>query len=295
LDRKGKTLTHFQNLSNDQARQQIDAQQLFAAYRDVRAELTRDYVGSMRWRTVSGVQYLVKKVYGRETSLGRQSPETEAIHSAFVDGRNQMRRRRTAMQARLKAMDRVNVAYRLGRVPDLPARIMDALDRALLMGSGVRVVGTTALFAYEAMAGVRFETGIVATQDFDLLLEARAGMELVASDDNRNAVMAALVAADRSFVPRYAEFAVNDAGYEVDFLVEDASDPAPLSGPATEAIAIGQSGRPVRMVVPMPAAFAAHKAWLAKQTSRNPVKRLRDAAQAEAILDALGGFVPKAL
>jgi hypothetical protein len=206
-----------------------------------------------------------------------------------------LRARKASTLARLKKMDRVNVAYRLGRVPDLPARIMDALDRSGLMGAGVLVVGTTALFAYEAMAAVRFETGIVATQDFDLLMEARAGLELVGRAAIRDRVMAALVSSDRSFVGQYGEFAVNASGFEVDFLDGEDSGPAPLAGPAAEAIAIGQSGRPVRMAVPMPAAFAAHKAWLAKEPSRNPAKRARDAAQAVAIVAALGGYVPPAI
>ncbi len=292
---KGENVSDFQNLSNDQARQQIDAQQLFATYREVRAELARDYSGSMRWRTISGADYLVKKMDGRETSLGRRTPDTETLHSAFIDGRATLRKRKKATLARLEAMDRINVAHRLGRVPDLAARIMDALDRAFLMGTGLRIVGTTAMYGYEAMAGVRFDTGIVATQDFDLLIGGRDGLELSASNDHRQAVMTALIAADRSFVPRFGEFAVNNDGYEVDFLSEDAGAPAPLAGPATEAVAIGQSGRPVRMAVPMPAAFAAHKDWLASQPSRNPAKRQRDAAQAVAIRAALGGFVPKAL
>ena len=285
----------FVTLDNDQARQLIDAQQLYAVYRTARAELSTVFSGTMRWRTIAGADYLVKKIDGKETSLGRRSRETEAAFDAFQAGRKRLRNRKASTLARLKAMDRVNVAYRLGRVPDLPARIMDALDRTGLMGAGVVVVGTTALFAYEAMAAVRFETGIVATQDFDLMMDARAGLKLAGHAGLRDRVMSALVAADRTFVGQYGEFAVNAAGFEVDLLDRDDSGPAPLDGRASEAIAIGQSGRPVRMAVPMPAAFAAHKAWLAKEPSRNPAKRARDAAQAVAIVAALGSYVPPAI
>lgn len=281
----------YRRLDNDQARQQIDAQQLFTVLRDARAGLSSEFAGSMRWRTIAGHEYLVKKIEGKEVSLGRRSRETEATHKAFADGRARLRTRVRTTSERLSKMDRVNVAYGLGRVPDLPARIMASLDRAGLMGASVVVIGATALFAYEAMAGVHFETGIVATKDFDLLIETKAGLQLAAGKNRREAVMAALVAADRSFEPRYGEYAVNDAGFEVDFLEEDDKAP-PLSGKAAQAVAIGQSGRPVRMVVPMPAAFIKHKAWLAKQPSRNPAKRGRDAAQAVAIKEALAGYVP---
>jgi len=284
----------YRQLENDQARQQINAQQLFSVYREARHGLSVEFAGYLRWRKINGAEYLIKTVEGKDASLGRRSPETEAAFDAFASGRKQLRERKGKTLARLKAMDRVNVAYQLGRVPDLPARIMDALDRSGLMGAGVRVVGTTALFAYEAMAGVHFDAGIIATKDFDILIEAKAGLQLAADKDHRSAVMAALVAADRSFVPRYSEFAVNDEGFEVDFLDEDADGP-PLSGKAAEAIAIGQSGRPVRMAVPMPKAFARHKAWLAKQPSRNPLKRTRDGAQAAAVTAALGDYEPPSI
>jgi len=284
----------YRRLENDQARQQIDAQQLFATLRDARNVLKEEYAGSMRWRLISGHEYLVKKVDSKEVSFGRRTPGTEAMHTAFIEGRAKLMLRLRTTTMRLAKMDRINIAYGLGRVPDLPARIMAALDRANLMGSGVVVVGTTALFAYEAMAGVHFDTGIIATKDFDLLFAATAGLQLAVATELSKAVMSALVAADRSFVPRYGEYAVNNAGFEVDFLEEDDRGP-PLSGKATEAIAIGQSGRPVRMVVPMPAAFIKHKAWLAKQPSRNPAKRGRDAAQAVAVKEALGDYLPMAI
>lgn len=285
----------YRRLDNDQARQQIDAQQLFATFREARAALARDFGGYLRWRKIKRAEYLIRTEHGKDTSLGRRCPETELTLATFKTERQRLRDRKDKIAANLKRMDKINVAHRLGRVPDLPARIMDALDRASLMGSGVVVVGTHALFAYEAMAGVHFNSGVVATKDFDLLLEAKSGIELAGDGDRRKEIMAALVAADRSFVPQYGEFAINDEGFEVDFLEEEKSAPAPLSGPAAEAIAIGHTGRPVRMAVPMPAAFAKHKAWLAKQPTRNPLKRVRDAAQAVAIKEALGGYVPPAI
>jgi hypothetical protein len=45
----------------------------------------------------------------------------------------------------------------------------------------------------------------------------------------------------------------------------------------------------------MPAAFAAQKAWLAKEPEPQPATRSRAAAQAVAIVAALGGYVPPAI
>ncbi|KIN71136.1 DUF3620 domain containing protein [Sulfitobacter guttiformis KCTC 32187] len=45
---------------------------------------------------------------------------------------------------------------------------------------GARVVGTNALYAYEALAGVRFEEAMAATGDIDTLLDDRNRMRLIA-------------------------------------------------------------------------------------------------------------------
>ena len=161
----------FLELNLDQRRTMINAQQLFNAYRDARAALLRDYRGSMRWRMIGSAEYLAHKADGIETSLGKRSPELEARAQAFIEGRAKARARRDSLSARLAQMRPINAAYQLGRVPELSARIIDAIDRAGLFDGRVRIAGTTALYAYEANTGVRFESGLVATDDLDLLLD----------------------------------------------------------------------------------------------------------------------------
>ncbi|RWI16762.1 GSU2403 family nucleotidyltransferase fold protein [Mesorhizobium sp.] len=55
------------------------------------------------------------------------------------------------------------------------------------------------------------------------------------------------------------------------------------NAPAFEAIAIDERGGPLRLVVPDPRIFAAHKFWISKQADREPIKRRRDLAQAQAV------------
>ncbi|MGQ0672048.1 MAG: GSU2403 family nucleotidyltransferase fold protein [Hyphomicrobium sp.] len=276
-------MASFSDLSLDQRRQLIDAQQLFSAYRTERARLVRAFAGHMRWKSAGGHEYLTHVVTGSEKSLGKRSAETEVAFETFTRGREDARVRKTRMLARLESMDRLNKAHRLARVPDLTARIVDSLDRAGLMGAGVRIVGTTALYAYEAMAGVRFDTAITATQDFDLMMETEQELSLAGDTGLRSQVFAALLEADRSFVARYGEMAVNGEGFIVNFLAPDGDTPAPVTGPQAAEIAIGESGRPIFMAVPTPRAFATHKRWLSQESSRKAMKRARDAAQAEAV------------
>ena len=194
-------------------------------------------------------------------------------------------------------------------MPKVFARILRRLDDQGLLGTHLLVVGTHALFAFEAAAGVQLRSGPLATADGDLLWDARQRLSLLVPEVRREGVLAQLQRVDHSFQMRTAgDFrAVNADGFWVDLirpedrtffasaarttLGENAADlqPAPVHGlewllnvPRWTALAVGEDGYPVRMETIDPRAFALHKAWLAQQWQRNPLKAARDAAQAQA-------------
>jgi hypothetical protein len=110
----------------------------------------------MRWHTVNGVEYL----YRAKRSLGPRGPERERIKTDYDAHRFGLQSRLETLNLRLGEMTRVNRAMGLGRVPKLSARILRKLDSAGLLGRHLFVVGTHALFAYEAAAGIFFESGL---------------------------------------------------------------------------------------------------------------------------------------
>ncbi|WP_018459042.1 GSU2403 family nucleotidyltransferase fold protein [Bradyrhizobium sp. WSM4349] len=63
------------------------------------------------------------------------------------------------------------------------ARIMRALDGFGILGFGIRILGTNAIYPYEASSGVRVDPGLATTEDIDLLFDARGGLTFVADDD----------------------------------------------------------------------------------------------------------------
>jgi hypothetical protein len=293
-------------MSDEQRRQLVDCRQVFDEYRAARARWDQSFTGSMRWVTRKGTEYLHHKRRKRERSLGRRSPETEARYRAFVSGRAELEERLAQLSARLDRMAPVNRALQLGRVPTIAARVLRKLDDEGLLGSHLLVVGTNALFAYEAAAGVLLGAGLLATGDADLLRDARQGIDLVTPEVRRDGVLGLLQKVDRTFAPRSAGDyrAINADGYYVDLIrpqddrvlrgtrptLGDRADdlrPSPIAGlewlvnaPRFEATAMGADGYPVRLVTPDPRAFALHKRWLAAQPRRDPLKRSRDHAQA---------------
>jgi len=169
------------------------------------------------------------------------------------------------------------------------------------------VVGTHALYAYEMAAGVRIEQAALATLDVDLLWDARKRVQFLSDmaklDDS---VLGVLQRADKTFVRKEGqnESAINDSGFEVDFLrrMQEGDDPHPFrfsddegdiwpvqamrasvltSAAKFESVVVSATGRMAKMRTISPKTFVEFKNWLAeKAETRDPVKRRRDARQA---------------
>lgn len=296
-------------LSGEQRRQLIDTQQVYETWRAANDESNRRFTGSMRWGKRSGTEYLLRKIGKTETSLGPRSKETEATYDAFFRGRADNQSRLQSLSAKIDQFALVNVAMGLARVPSIAARILRACDERGLLGEQLVVVGTNAIYAYEVLAGVHVDSGLIATGDIDLLYDARRHISFSVSGISTAGFIGLLQELDESFAatsPRSFR-ATNKNGYLVDLIRPEAKDvfrdslptaltdlPDDLEGaaifglgwlvnsPKLEAVAIDEKGYPVRLVVIDPRAFALHKAWVSNRQDREPIKAVRDLEQAKA-------------
>lgn len=306
-------MTDFIELNNDQRREKVNSDQRFAALKEAQGK-AKSFRGSLVWHTVNNIDHLMRSYYDsngarRQKVEGRRSPATEAQKADWEAARAAAQETLSARQEQMERQSAVNRALRLGRVPFLAARIIRAIDDAGLLGEGIRVVGTNAIYAYEAAAGVFVDPGITSTEDIDLLMDARRSLRIMADANVEDGALINLLRkVDRSFERSSATFrALNRDGYLVD-LIKPLANPAwkrsretvgkagdelvavEIAGlawlenaPAFEAVAIDEKGGPLRLIVPDPRIFAAHKFWVSKQVDREPIKRLRDLAQAQAV------------
>lgn len=263
----------------------------------------------MRWGERNGTEYLLRKIGKTETSLGPRSEETVAIYDAFIQGRVENQSRLKSLSAKIDEYALVNLAMGLGRVPQIAARILRECDERGLLGEQLIVVGTNAIYAYETVAGVHVDSGLIATGDIDLLYDARRHISLAVSGGSAQGLIGLLQKVDESFAattPRSFR-AANRNGYLVDLIRPEAKDvfrdrlPTALTdlsddlegaaifglawlvnSPKLETIAIDEKGYPVRLVVIDPRAFALHKAWVSRREDREPLKAARDLEQAKA-------------
>lgn len=172
---------------------------MFFAVRKGGERLLRDY-----YDAVSGVR--------KQKSLGPRTHETEALAEQFEAGKLEAASRLQEAEAALQRQAAVNRALRLGRVPAIGARIVRAVDAAGLLGHGVRVLGTNALFAYEAAAGVHFAPEVTSTNDIDFLLDARAKLRFAAEEGVEGRTLIGMLArVDRTFRRTEAEFQASNA------------------------------------------------------------------------------------
>jgi hypothetical protein len=309
------------DLNSDQRRETVNTRQRFAAWREA-AQRAKGFRGSMVWSAAKGRDYLVRAAYDKhgkrkQTSLGPRSAGTERIKMEFDAGRIAAEERLGEITATLHRQSAINRALALGRVPLIGARIIRALDEAGLLGGGVRVLGTYALFAYEAAAGVFVDPGLTTTEDIDLLLDARGGVSFAISDELKDASLLALLKrVDRSFERSRQSFrAVNRDGYLVDLIkpmreppwkadqrrIGDAHDLEAVeiegltwheSAPAFESVCIDDRGQPLRLVTSDPRVWAIHKRWMSARADRQPLQRRRDAEQAHAALALVREHMP---
>ncbi|MDI4663792.1 nucleotidyltransferase domain-containing protein [Xanthobacter autotrophicus] len=300
-------------LNRDQLRERVNTAQRYQAWRDARERLS-GFRGSLVWHRSGDGDYLLRSYYDsagirRQKTEGIRAPETERLKAQWDAQRDEATAREKALREVLARQASVNRALQLGRVPLLGARIIRAIDAAGLLGRGLRIVGTNAIYAYEAAAGVTVDASITTTEDMDLLMDARRSLRLAAAADIKDGTLISLLRKiDRSFERTRQNFrAANRDGYLVD-LIPPAVDPPwrrgdvrigaseeeltaiPIDGlawlesaPAFEAVAIDEKGAPVRIVATDPRVFAAHKLWLSRQPGRDPLKRRRDEAQAKAV------------
>lgn len=303
-------------LSNQQRLALVNTSQLFDAWRAARDQV-KSHAYGLRWKTIHGRRRLFRQRdrEGNGSIVKAEGGDAERLLGEFQEGKARAKARFATMTARVDEQARLNRALRVSRAPEVVARICRALD-AEGLGKDFVVIGTNAMFAYEAAAGVAFLTELLASGDIDLLYDARKKLTLVSRKLGGEGLNGLLRKADRSFQPlRKRHFrAVNDDGFMVDLVVprrpmdeatpvrfaEDDLVAAEVPGlqwlvnaPKLEAVAADEKGWPFPLRVPDPRAFALHKAWLSAQPDREPLKRPRDLDQARAVAAAVRGHMPQ--
>ena len=304
----------------DAARQYIDARTVFVELERSRKNALQ-VRGGMVWKTVDDKDYLIRtSTTGGQKSLGRRSAETEAIYGSFIAKKQSVEERLSGLKAAVDKHERLNRALRVGRMPTIAVAILARLANAGL-DAYFRVVGTHALYAYEAAAGVRFASEITSTRDIDLLWDTRKRVTFAQKlVQDAPSMLAALQKVDKTFQVNEDQkyTAINKDGFEVDIIRRMAKegDPHPIrlsnaaddfwvvqakradelmNAPEFSEVVVAENGTMARLTTIHPAVFVSFKRWMSKEPDRDPLKRRRDSRQADAVEWALHERLPHML
>ena len=304
------------------ARQYIDSVAVFEALEEAVAEASH-VRGGMYWHkgpaSTPEASYLVRTTpAGGETSLGPRSANNELIYTRFFERKRASDERLAGLKASLREHTRLNRALRVGRVDPLVVAILDRLAASRL-GEHFRVIGTHALYAYEAAASITFEADAVATRDIDLLWDTRKRVQFATRLSRiDSSMLGVLKKVDPSFRIRNGQkyTAVNKDGFEVDIIRREPidGDPHPvrlsddendfwvaqapnahllLDSAPFSAVIVASNGGMARMNTLHPLAFSKFKRWMAAQPDRDASKRGRDALQARVVDEAVQKYLPQ--
>lgn len=271
-----------------------------SAERDTRALAYRLY-----WKTSKGHEYLVKLVDSKNNghSLGPRSPETEAILAEHSARKEAALQRHAATSATLATTCRLYRALRMPAISSPAAAILREADTSNLLGTALMVIGTNAIAAYAIEFGVTFDTGLQATEDFDL---AWSGGPATLAAVGPAPLLSMLKAVDPTYTrnEERPSQARNAKAYEIDILIAPSlagsfprTEPLRptalqeqewlLAGTRISHVVCALDGTAARIIAPDPRYFALQKLWLSRKSNRNPLKRGKDEKQGNAILDAL--------
>ena len=309
----------FNDLEARSVRERVDMAQIWQTWLECEERRRHSFAGFLDWEERNGREYLYSRKKGVVKSLGRRSQETERIRDAFHAGREENAARLARIAGEMNRQAAVLRALGLGRLPIPASRILRAI-RLAAPDATIRVVGTNALYAYEAMAGVMFNAASTATGDIDILVDDRNRLKILTEDQQQPGLTGLIHReVDKSFRARGPrDFRlINDVGYMVEFirpeprpiyrpmpgaapLVEGDVEPAPIGGlqwlvnaPPIEAVVIDERGFPAPIRAADPRFWAAHKLWLAQRENRDPQKKIRDGQQAHILLDLITAKLPQ--
>jgi len=304
-------------LGEDAHRQYIDAEATFSAWEGAR-DAAAQVRGGMYWKLQNGTRYLIRtQPDNSQKSLGPQSPETEQIFERFMERKSSLTERLRSLTGTLERQQRMNRALRVGRAPQVLVDVLAKLAQRKL-ADHFAIVGTHALYAYEALAGVRIgEPEALATRDVDLLYDTRKRVSFI-STMRDSSMIGLLKEIDPTFALRRDQpyTAVNGEGFEVDIIrrPQAESDEHPLrmtsdeddfwvtqanradvllNAPRFPAMIVSASGRMARMSTIAPASFVQFKRWMAVQPDRDPLKRNRDLLQADIVEELTQQYLPQ--
>lgn len=294
------------------AAQIIEAQQVFAEYQRAE-EAVRAFGFDFVWKARTDGEHLHKVAVDGEVlkDFGLRNAKLESIVRSYAEKKAAALRAHDHWAQERRRMQKRNVAHQVGRLLVMPVKVLDVLWRRGIMDY-YTVIGTYAMYAYEAAAGVVFDEPTMATNDVDLFYTANKQMKFAQVVSGHRSMVEVLREADPTFDrnEEQRESAMNSQGFSIDFLrreeEEKFTEAFSISGtegdiypvqakrsskflgsPSFDQVVIAVDGSMTMIRTIDPRTFMEFKEWMSNQKDREPLKRNRDKLQSSAVKQLL--------
>jgi hypothetical protein len=133
------------------------------------------YAGGMQWMTAKGHQYLTRyrqdALSGdkKAVSLGRRTPENEALYDTFMRERAELDERIAGLRPAMAEQARMAKALRLSRAPSEVGAVLRAIGTSDLLDH-VTLVGEASVYAYENEMTSLLPRAVLPDEGLDLVV-----------------------------------------------------------------------------------------------------------------------------
>jgi hypothetical protein len=300
--------------SSSQRKQYINSKQIYEHYVEKKNEYFMNYNLSMYWRQSKGKEYLTKKrsLSNKVTSLGVKSSETIKIYEDFLLHKKALKHELTLLEEKLEKIRKLNKIEFLTRVPSALVEIYQKINE-LKLDDKMILIGTNALYAYEAHCSLFVEEEQLATEDIDVLAKESKDLSVVFREVLPQGKLTSLIKLiDKSFEqdrkipyrfrnkkgvllevisPTNSKKVMKNSDF-MDILNLEMEGMQWLENSRIfKSMVIGEDGKCAVLSTIHPLEYAVYKNWLSKQLDRNIHKKNRDYEQSKLVTELIKNYM----
>ena len=304
----------FIEYSNEQRKAYINTEHTYTTYLELFHEYNKSYRYKMGWNKSGGKEYLYKECYDtrKRASLGIKNDKTKLIIEKFKKQKKELKESLKKYKALLQKQAKLNKFEKINRVPKVLANLLRAINEYGL-DDKIIVIGTNALYSYEAKSGVFMEDEHLATFDIDIFNKRETKISVALKTKlPQKTLKSILEDTDKTFSKsKEAPYRFrNDEGVVVEIITQttksntkqdDFSGVLNLeidgikwlnSSQLFKVMIIGENGICANISTIKPLEYAIYKYWLGKHERKDYMKMQRDKSQSILVTTLIKEYMP---
>ncbi len=274
---------YFLEYSDDQRKTYINSEMQYKSYLERVLRFNKSFRFRMGWNKANGKEYLFKECLDtkKRVSLGRKSEETVAIYNAFNQQKKELKASLKQSKELLLKNEKINKFTKIGRVPNILVKFFRRINE-LGLDDKIIIIGTNALYVYEAYCGVFIEEEHLATFDIDVFNKRDKKISFALKEKlPQKTLKSILLDVDKSTDSFSGVINLEIAGTK---WLE--------SSKLHKQMLIGQNGQCAFVTTIAPLEYAVYKKWLGEHERKDLMKKQRDIKQSQLVTQLIQKYVP---